>query len=141
MPNCVCVDPGAGNKYIKCWSRFQTKIALRFPHCRHRPEPALLQLSHGFATRDLKGQVICARCFQLRSTSINLRWENETTGFRSDAELAAYKKQNRFWLQERCQPCISLSDSFFAEKDCDSESETQDTDFDLNFPLSSFPSF
>jgi hypothetical protein len=39
-----------------------------------------------------------------------LRWENETTGFRSDAELAAYKKRNRFWLQGRCQPCILLSE-------------------------------
>jgi hypothetical protein len=113
MQKCACVDPGAGNKYINCWSRFQTKIALRFPACRHRPEPAILQLTHGFATRNFKGQIICATCYKLRSTSINLRWENQTTGFRSDAELAQYKNRNRWWLEGRCHPCETLPDSFF----------------------------
>ena len=137
MQKCACVDPGAGNKYINCWSRFQTKIALRFPACRHRPEPAILQLTHGFATRNFKGQIICATCYKLRSTSINLRWENETTGFRSDAELAQYKNRNRWWLEERCHPCKTLSDSFFQEKDNFESESTQATDFDLDTPLSS----
>ena len=141
MQKCACVDPGAGNKYINCWSRFQTKIALRFPACRHRPEPAILQLTHGFATRNFKGQIICATCYKLRSTSINLRWENETTGFRSDAELAQYKNRNRWWLEGRCHPCETLSDSFFQEKYNYESESTQATDYDLNTPLFSSLSF
>jgi hypothetical protein len=142
MQQCTCVDPGAENKHIRCWSRFQTKIAFRFPHCRHRPEPALLQLSHGFATRNFKGQIICSTCFKLRSPNANLRWRNETYGFRSNSELADYKKRNRWWLEERCHPCKTSSDSFFHEKDqLESESETQATDFDLNTPLSCSGSF
>jgi hypothetical protein len=143
MEQCTCVDPGAGNKNIKCWSRFQTKIALRFPFCRHRPEPALLQLSHGFATRNFKGQIICATCYKLRSTSINLRWENEATGFRSDTELAQCKNRNRWWLEERSHPCETLSDSFFQEKDNYEYESTraQATDYDLNTPLSASLSF
>jgi hypothetical protein len=77
------IDPGApGNKHVKRWSGFQINIAFRFPLSWCRPKPALLQLSHGFATRNFKGQITCATCYKLRSKSVNLRWENETTGFR-----------------------------------------------------------